>query len=300
MKAKTLINQIKPSPIKISWIKGLEKIDVNRPLVILALGVRGAGKSAFLEALAEHYLAKGHIVLDLFGSRSGEGLAWLRSQWVTKLRLPTLIVKGENINIKFQSKPINIDIKNWNELNLKTIESYRIIISASPLYYNINEEFKAVNYIMNQLFKRLGWTKYICIVCRESANLFYSRLKHKENQKFAKAETIYLIREARHHGLALLMDTQKLTAVDIDLRMLCDYIIFKRQGMFTIPRDLWWIYRYIEPSWLQKCHQKYFIIMSNKANLGLGIFQMAKWHKRARENILRALKIKVEKHKAKE
>jgi len=78
---KTMLS-VKPSKIQISWLRYYEEINVNRPLVVLALGVRGAGKSAWLEALSEHYLANGHIILDIFGARSCEGLAWLRSPWV--------------------------------------------------------------------------------------------------------------------------------------------------------------------------------------------------------------------------
>ena len=47
----------------------------------LVLGIRGAGKSSWLESLAEYYLGKDiGSVVDLFGSRDGEGLAWLRSE----------------------------------------------------------------------------------------------------------------------------------------------------------------------------------------------------------------------------
>jgi len=282
--------KVKPSRILIRWYRYFEEINVNKPLVVLALGVRGAGKSAFLEALAEHYLAHGHIVLDMFGARSGEGLAWLRSPWVRELRLPTLLIKSPYVEVKCEWPTMN-----WNELTLSDIEKHRIIISSSPLYYDKNEEFRAVNHVMKLLFMRMGWRRYICILCRETANLFYSRLKQREDQKFAKAETIYLIREARHHGLALLMDTQKLTAVDIDLRALCDYIVFKAQGYLRIPRDLWWIFNWIKPEWLQRCHPKYFAILSRRGAVGIGLFELPKWHKRPREHLLRALNIKISK-----
>jgi len=206
-----------------------------------------------------------------------------------------LLIKSPNIQVYCEWPTIN-----WDELTLRDIEKNRIIIFSSPLYYDKNEEFRAVNHIMQLLFMRMGWRKYICILCRETANLFYSRLKYREDQKLAKAETIYLIREARHHGLALLMDTQKLTAVDIDLRALCDYIVFKQQGYLQIPRDLWWIYRYIKPEWLQKCHPKYFAILSRKGAVGVGLFKLPTWHKRPRENLLKALNIRITRKEMKE
>ena len=89
-------------------------------------------------------------------------------------------------------------------------------------------------------------------------------------------------------------------AVDIDLRALCDYIVFKQQGYLQIPRDLWWIYRYIKPEWLQKCQPKYFAILSRKGAVGVGLFKLPTWHKRPRENLLKALNIRITRKEMKE
>jgi len=70
-----------------------------------------------------------------------------------------------------------------------------------------NEEFRAGSSTLDLFFKRYDWSRYICMIVRESANLFYSRMKLKQDQLAAKAEAAYLVRESRHHGLTLLMDT---------------------------------------------------------------------------------------------
>jgi len=282
--------RVKPSLIAVKWLRGIEHINFgSKPVVLMALGVRGAGKSAFLEAVAEHFLASGHSVLDLFGARSGEGLAWLRSPWIQELDLPVLLIKGRNIDVT-----CSWNVKSWDKLTLSEFEKYRIIISASPLYIDRNEEFRAVNRILDILFTRLGWRRYIYILVREAANLIYSRFKHKENQLLAKAECVYLIRESRHHGLAMGLDTQKFTSVDVDLRILLDYLIIKTQGAIGLPRDLWWVYSWIKPEWLQWAKPQYFAIISRRGSIGIGLFEMPSWHKRPRENLLKALGIKVE------
>jgi len=281
----------KPSLIAVKWLRGKEHINFgSKPIVLMALGVRGAGKSAFLEAVAEHFIASGHSVLDLFGARSGEGLAWLRSPWIEELNLPVLLLKGRDVDVT-----CSWNVKSWDKVTLSEIENYRIIISASPLYIDRNEEFRAVNHILDTLFTRLGWRRYIYLLVREAANLIYSRFKHKENQLLAKAECVYLIRESRHHGLAMGLDTQKFTSVDVDLRILLDYLIIKTQGAIGLPRDLWWVYSFIKPEWLQWAKPQYFAIVSRRGSIGVGLFEMPKWHKRPRENLLKALGIKVEK-----
>ncbi len=41
------------------------------------------------------------------------------------------------------------------------------------------------------------------MIVREATNLYFSRLKIVANQTLAKSEMVYLIREARHAGVAL-------------------------------------------------------------------------------------------------
>jgi hypothetical protein len=275
----------KPLKIKMFWIRGHEEININRPLVLMVLGVRGAGKSSFLEVFADHYLYHGHNVLDLFGARSGEGLAWLRSPYQDE---KILLVTGEYIDVI-----CSWNTKRWRDISIHDLESNRIVISASPLYYDMNEEFIAVNHILDLLFKRRGWRKYIYILVRESANLFYSRMKLRQNQLMAKSEATYLIREARHHGLAMGMDTQKFTAVDSDLRIILDYLVIKKQGYLALPRDLWFLYGYLDPHWLRNMKKQEFAVLSSLGYIGIGYNEYPYWHKKPRENLLEKLEIKI-------
>lgn len=278
----------KPGKITFLWVRGEDTPLFTRPNVFMALGIRGAGKSSFLEAVGEHYLYNRHNILDLFGARSGEGLAWLRSPWRDE---KILLVKGEHVDVNS-----SWNTKSWKNISLHDLEDNRIVISSSPLYYNVSEEFIAVNRIFDLLFTRLGWRKYIYILVREAANIFYSRMKIAENQLLAKNEAAYLVRESRHHGLALGMDTQKNTSIDVDLRALIDYLIIKCQGYMSLPRDLWFIYRYIDPYWVRNMKPREYAVLSRKGAIAVGYFEYPKWHKRPRENLLKALGFKIEKN----
>lgn len=282
--------------IRIQWLRGGEDLDLNDPLIFLILGRRGGGKSVLLESLGEAYLESSHNVLDLFGSSDGEGLAWLRSPWVKESDLPVLLVCGEHVKIssKWPSKP-------WTQLSLQDFEDNRIVISSTPLYGgDKGEEFGAAGRILDILFQRgaAGWSKKIYVIIREASDLFYSRVKLRATQKDSKAVAIYLMRESRHHGLALGLDSQKLTSVDSDFRQQTDYLILKAMGIDSLPDDLKFTYRYLDPIWLRAMKPWEFGVIAGKGALGLGVNVLNPWHKRDREHILGALGIHVEKVEA--
>lgn len=47
-----------------------------------------------------------------------------------------------------------------------------------------------------------------------------------------------LIREARHVGIALGLDSSQYYAIDIDIRNLSDYLVLKSQGVQGLAHDL--------------------------------------------------------------
>jgi hypothetical protein len=273
--------------LRVFWVRGNDHIAFNRPNTWFVLGVRGSGKSSLLEHIGENYLNEGHGILDLFGSRDGEALAWLRSPHAKDKKI--LLVHGDNVDVE-----CSFDTKNISKVTLADLNSYDITISASPLYSSPNDEFLHVNHLIDLVYKRLYWQRLIYMVVRESANLYYSRLRISESQLSAKAESVYLIREARHCGIALGLDTLKYTSVDIDIRTVVDFLIMKAQGVLGFPDDLQWLYGYFEPAMVRTMRTPYFILISKTGALGLGEFQEIEWHKRERENIVKAVGLKVE------
>lgn len=144
--------------------RGEDHLAFNRPHAFFVVGVRGSGKSACLEHIGESYLAGGHKVLDLFGSRDGEGLAWLRSQHAKGKKI--LLIHGDNTTVSG-----SFVMRNISKLSLSDFNEYDILISASPLYSSMHDEFTQVNRVVDVLYKRLSWTKLVYMIIRESGNL---------------------------------------------------------------------------------------------------------------------------------
>ena len=78
-----------------------------------------------------HYLESGHAVLDLFGSRDGEGIAWLWSPYAKEKNI--LLLHGESVDMD-----CSWPVKKSSTLQLSDLEEYDIIISASPLYLSMD------------------------------------------------------------------------------------------------------------------------------------------------------------------
>jgi hypothetical protein len=273
--------------VKLLWVRGNDTISFNRPHTWFCLGLRGTGKSSLLEHIAENYLHEGHVVFDLFGSRDGEGLAWLRSPHAQDKKI--LLLKGENVDVD-----CSFPVRSVENVGMEDFENNDIVVSSSPLYLNADQEFLCAAKLTDLLYKRLHYKRLVFLVCREAANFYYSRLKVSDSQIFAKSQMIYLIREARHMGLALGLDSIRYYAIDIDIRNLADYLILKAQGVQGLARDLQWLYSYFNPSTVRNMPPQYYIVISKTGALGLGEFPYPEWHKKEKENILSNVGIKAE------
>jgi len=248
--------------------------------------VRGSGKSSFLEHTAIQYLEHGHGVFDLFGSRDGEGLAWLRSEFAKDKKV--LLLRGENIDVES-----SFPCKSAEAVTLEDFQNNDIVISASPLYFNIDQEFSYAARLTDLLYRRIHYKKLIFLICREAANFYYSRLKVSDNQTYAKAQMVYILRESRHVGIAFGLDSIRYYAIDIDIRSLSDYLILKSQGIQGLTKDLKWLYRYVNPGLLRHMGPQQFIMVSGRGAIGYGYFPYPEWHKKEKEDILSNLGIKV-------
>ena len=273
--------------MKVVWARGNDKISFNRPNVFFITGIRGAGKSSLLEHIGEKYLEHEHAIFDLFGSKDGENLAWLRSPWAEEKRILLLKGSGVDVDCSWPVKPVD-------SVTLHDFEKFDIIISSSPFYANLDQEYDSAAKLTDMLYRRLSWRRLVYCIVREAANLYYSRLKVRDSQTQAKAEMVYLIRESRHMGLALGLDSLRWHAIDIDIRSLADYIIFKNMGQLGLAKEMKWLYAYAEPALFRLMTPDQFIILTKRGSIGAGVFPYPEWHKREGENILRALGIHVE------
>ena len=255
---------------------------------ILNFGIRGSGKSTLLEHIGLHdFMEKGKPILDLFGSRSGEALAWLRAPEITDKRVLLLHSDATSVSSSFDSKPVS-------KYTLADLERYDLVISSGPLYPSIDAEYREINKIIDLVFKRAVWTRLVYMIVREASNLLYSRLKISNDQTLAKAEMTYFVKEARHSGFTLGLDTQKMTSIDSDIRVTFDYLFFKSLGIAGLPDDLHWLYRTYNPLKLQIMPQKNFLLLTKSGSHGVGEFPFHKWHKLPGEDILKAVGVEVE------
>lgn len=275
-----------PQRYQVTWVRSKDALDFNKASIWFSVGTRGSGKSSLLESIGESYLEHGHGVLDLFGSRDGEALGWLRSPWAKDKNI--LLLKGENVDVQ-----CSYNVKLADGLTLDDFDKYDIIISASPLYLNIDQEFADAAKIEDTLYRRLHYKRLIYLCCREASNFYYSRLKVSDNQTYAKAQMIYLIRESRHMGVSLGLDTIRSYAIDIDIRNLSDYLLLKAQGVQGLSKDLRWLYRFVNPRALRHLAQNRFIVVTKTGAIGYGMFNEVSWHKQEKEDMLKEVGITV-------
>jgi hypothetical protein len=189
---------------------------------------------------------------------------------------------------------IYVPVKQVDALTLNDVENNDIIISASPLHLNVDQEFFDAAKLTDLLYKRLHYRRLVYLVIREAANLYYSRLKVSDSQISAKASMIYELREARHVGIAVGLDSLRFYSVDIDVRNLSDYMILKSQGVQGLASDLHWLYSFYDPRVVMNAPKQFFIIISKTGALGLGQFPYHTWHKEEKEDIVSEVGLKID------
>ena len=273
--------------MRVFWRRGKEKITFTRPNTWFAQGVRGTGKSSLLEYIAMQYMEHNAVILDSFASADGENLAWLRAPFIKDLRV--CLLKGSNVDVQAP-----YDVKQVENLGLHDLEKYDLIISARPLYLNKDHEFYSIGQLTNLLYRRFHYKRLICLLAREASNLWYSRLKVSEAQADSKAEAIYLLREARHFGISLLLDSLRYLSIDKDIRSLTDRLFLKGQGIERLAEDLRFLYKFFSPPFFRNMNPSQFILVCRSGGLAAGHFPYHEWHKREKEDIIRSVGLTIE------
>ena len=271
--------------ITIKWIRGPETIKYNRPNTYLVMGGRGSGKSSLLEAIGSRYPK----VIDVFGSKDAECLSWCKPESPFK---KVLFVIGRNMKV-ISKKYQTIQAE---EITLKDFEENEVITTTYAFFNTIKEYFEALQKITTLLWEqRTYWNEPWFLLIREAANWIYARLQVVKDSDSAKADFIQMLREARHSGIAVGVDTIRWTNIDKEVRDIADHTFIKKVGAIGLPKDLRFIYRYVNPNSLMKLKQPNFILLTNEGNLGIGKFEYPQWHKEEKENIMFNLGIETQK-----
>mgnify|MGYP001580351194 FL=1 len=287
----TPLNPPQVPRILVKWLRFQDHFAFTRPNTYLALGGRGSGKSNLLEVLGIRYPK----IIDLFGASDNEGLCWCKPEFEQLFqtlynRPPNiLLVRGKSRDVASKHDSIKIQ-----DLQLTDFETHDVITTVHAFYENEEEYFEALHIITVLLWeKRTYWKEPWYVLIREAANWIYARMKITKDDKMAKADFIKSLREARHHGLAIGVDTIRWTAIDKEVRDISDYIFIKRAGSIGLPDDLRWVYRYIRPYSMMQAKSSVFMLITSKGAVGFGKCDYAPWHKEEKENILKTANIEV-------
>ena len=95
-------------------------------------------------------------------------------------------------------------------------------------------------------------------------------------------------------GVALGLDTQRYYAINIDVRSLANYTILKSQGVHGLTKDLQFLYSFFEPHMVRRMRPEEFLIITKMGSIGAGVFPEVPWHKKEKENIIKAVGLEIE------
>ena len=287
-----------PLFIKGRWIRfkedvpfaGRKFVKGEAPCSVI-LGVKGGGKSSLSENIATHFSdplkhpSKTGKILDFFGSRDNEGLAWCRSPYVDDI----LFICGDNTDIA-----CSYPFKHIKDVKLSDFRQYKVILTVSAFFSRLREEHHFFQIIMDKLRHRTSWGIPDALIIREAANLIFSRISLKENQAQAKAYIIYMLREARHCGYAVCADAIRFKSVDIDLRSIADYSFIKAVGVYGLPGELKFLYKYFDAYSIMRMPVQRYILLSKRGSIARGYFEYPPWHKQEKEDMLKMFDIEIE------
>ena len=268
--------------IRVDWVRGIDNPNFLKALIFLIIGKKGSGKSGLVEALGERYPK----IIDLFGSRDDEGLAWCRDNSPID---DILLVHGDNVDLDCSWDTCNI-----GNLSYKKINEYEVTIPSFSFYSGNAGRFVGISKFLEVLWNRREWTKPIYICVREASSFLYSRIKQdKFNMKAAKADFIYWQREMRHFGYSLGIDSIRYFSIDKEMRDNADWQIFKKIGGQGLPKDMRFLYRYLDPFSFASLPVNRFVAYTDNACIGIGTSECPSYHKEEGVDLLKELGIRI-------
>lgn len=76
-----------------------------------------------------------------------------------------LLIRGENVDVD-----CSFPVKSVENVCLRDFEENDIVVSISPLYINVDQEFLAAVKLTDLLYKRLHYKRLVFLICREAVN----------------------------------------------------------------------------------------------------------------------------------
>ena len=281
--------------IKVVWIRGQKWFSFTFPNIYLFLGDRGSGKSNNIEVIAIRHPK----IIDLFEANDGEALCWCRPEFTRVWQA----IHGEKPRILLLHGQTKRVVCDWDtmvitDLKLSTFEEYDVVTLCHKFFADEGDYFQALFTVIHKIWDEKDcWTgsEPWFIVVREAANWLYARLKMTRDDKFAKAEFLKNLRESRHKGLAVGLDTIRWTNLDKEARDYANFTYIKKPCAAGLPDELNWLERYFRGLAYMKDDEAIVVTGPRHYEIvGFQICDFAPWHKKVRENLFKILKIQVE------
>lgn len=269
-----------------------DRRDPRNMVTFRILGDQFSGKSALAEAIATQYLYNGSSVWDVFGANDNEMLAWLKPE--CPFRDMVKIIYGEGLKPLFDWPP-SIYL---NELvRSEKIPESTIFVTGRLCYRRRADDFNFYTglHALTRRWRDRAKFDWVDLILIREADEFVKSARmgiQGKTQLDVESEFATFHNQMVHYGYAVALDQHRDVDVAKKVRYLSNYLFFKNMGDIDMPRP-WWPLRYLDPDRLLrrlKPHQ--FAVKTNHQCVGVGTFDLPKWHIVRGEGIAETLGIR--------
>ncbi|MDE2040545.1 MAG: hypothetical protein KGO96_13085 [Elusimicrobia bacterium] len=272
-------------------------IKLNGALTYTAGGIKGGGKSALIWNISANF----RKFIGAYGSKDDEVLAALRAKKYARKIGGTMEKnlegwdRGLIVGPPTTSVTSSWDYVSYDKLTLNDIFNHDVIVTPNRLFQTPTAFFTGTQRLVDTLWSRpfapKGQNWFLQIF--EAANILYARITMKRaKMDQAKAYLIFLMREMRHMGISMGMDSQYMVSLDREVRTNADYTFIKNMGSDMLPRDIKWMHHWVTPDGLAGMYPDEFVCKDKWGGIYLGRFKLPPWHKEPDEDIYKSLGIK--------
>ena len=257
-------------------------------ITVRTVGMRESGKSNFLELVCLMALRQRSAVLDLASARDSESLAVLLGPFPERVRL---IVSD---SCTMTSPKIGLHTIPIGKFGLPE-DGYWYVLPRSGFPTEASY-LRAMKTIVDNLWSSDEWVRPRWLMLRE-AQIFLSsvsRTTSSRSQRESSDALQQLNTEARHHGVSLVLDSQREIEVSRSLREVSDVLVIKRLGSWIeFPDDIRYVLSDIEPSAFRFCPTDKAYIATSLGQLAFVDVGLVPFHHKRGRSILNILDIEV-------
>lgn len=224
------------------------------------VGIKGSGKSALGERIAEKHYHHGYIIFDGLDGNDIESGFWA-VPGPSGRYYPTLLVippwyDARTSNPRYNHvKPISSEAGLLQIL--KTAEAeHRIITMCCKLWPRgtVGNVLKEWLFQVTEIAPRLDHP--IFVLMREVGSYAFSQLRiFPELEDEFRRALIWTFREARHHNVSFYFDAHRYIDLHKSIRSLCDFTHIKLSSKEMIPKEKQWVFQEVK-DWRERLYSR--------------------------------------------